>query len=123
MASANAIAAVGQAILSLIAGAVPKDEFGSSRFELYQAKDFQAPMEEGISLYLYRITPAGEIRNYPPRVVLTASAIVSRYLSTSITCSHPGRAMRQSNSVCWLGDAYPRRHTHTSAQRSESGRA
>ena len=39
----------------------------SARFELYQAKDFQDPMQEGISLYLYRITPAGEIRNYPPR--------------------------------------------------------
>ena len=25
-------------------------------------------MDEGISLYLYRITPAGEIRNYPPRI-------------------------------------------------------
>jgi hypothetical protein len=68
MATANAIAATGQAILSLIAGAVPHDEFPSAQFDLYQAKDFQSPMEEGISLYLYRITPAGEIRNYPPRV-------------------------------------------------------
>lgn len=68
MATANAIAAVGQAILTLIAGAVPRSEFSAAQFNLYQAKDFQAPMEEGISLYLYRITPAGEIRNYPPRV-------------------------------------------------------
>lgn len=68
MASANAIAAVGQAILALIAGGVPREEFAASRFELYQAKDFQTPMEEGVSLYLYRISPAGEIRNYPPRV-------------------------------------------------------
>ena len=68
MASPNAIAAVGQAILTLIAGRVPHDEFASSRFELYQAKDFQAPIEEGISLYLYRVSPAGEIRNYPPRI-------------------------------------------------------
>jgi Pvc16 N-terminal domain len=68
MATANAIAATGQAILSLIAGAVPRDEFPAAQFELYQAKDFQSPMEEGISLYLYRITPAGEIRNYPPRI-------------------------------------------------------
>jgi hypothetical protein len=68
VATANAIAAVGQAILSLIAGAVPHDEFPSAQFELYQAKDFQSPMPEGISLYLYRITPAGEIRNYPPRI-------------------------------------------------------
>ena len=68
MATANAIAATGQAILALIARAVPGDEFPTAQFELYQAKDFQSPMEEGISLYLYRITLAGEIRNYPPRV-------------------------------------------------------
>jgi hypothetical protein len=68
MASANAIAAVGQAILGLIASGVPRDEFASAKFELYQAKDFQSPMEEGISLYLYRVTAAGEIRNYPPRI-------------------------------------------------------
>jgi len=68
MATANAIAATGQAILSLIAAGVPRDEFLNARFELYQAKDFQSPMQEGVSLYLYRITPAGEIRNYPPRI-------------------------------------------------------
>lgn len=68
MATANAIAATGQAILGLIAAGVPRDEFLNARFELYQAKDFQSPMQEGISLYLYRITPAGEIRNYPPRI-------------------------------------------------------
>jgi len=68
VASANAIAATGQAILTLIADAVPHDEFPNAQFELYQAKDFQNPMEEGISLYLYRITPAGEIRNYPSRI-------------------------------------------------------
>jgi Pvc16 N-terminal domain len=68
MATPNAIAAIGQAILSLIAAGVPHDEFASAKFDLYQAKDFQAPMEEGVSLYLYRVTPAGEIRNYPPRI-------------------------------------------------------
>jgi hypothetical protein len=68
MANAYAIAATGQAILGLLANAVPRDEFSAAKFELYQAKDFQSPMEEGVSLYLHRITPAGEIRNYPPRV-------------------------------------------------------
>lgn len=68
MASENAIAATGLAILNLIAGRIPRGEFPAAQFDLYQAKDFQSPMEEGISLYLYRITPAGEIRNYPPRV-------------------------------------------------------
>jgi Pvc16 N-terminal domain len=68
MATANAIAAVGQAMLGLIATAVPRSEFPTAQFLLYQSKDFQTPMDEGISLYLYRITPAGEIRNYPPRI-------------------------------------------------------
>jgi hypothetical protein len=68
VATPNAIAATGQAILGLIAASVPKDEFVNAKFELYQAKDFQSPMQEGVSLYLYRITPAGEIRNYPPRI-------------------------------------------------------
>jgi hypothetical protein len=68
VASAYAIAATGQAILGLLAGAVPRDEFASAQFELYQAKNFQSPMEEGISLYLYRVTPASEIRNFPPKI-------------------------------------------------------
>jgi hypothetical protein len=67
MASANAIAAIGQAILGLIAAGVPQPEFSAATFELYQAKSFHTPMDEGISLYLYRVSPAGEIRNYPPR--------------------------------------------------------
>ncbi len=68
MATPNAIAATGQAILAMIAAGISRDEFPSAKFELYQAKNFQTPMEEGISLYLYRVTPAGEIRNYPPRI-------------------------------------------------------
>ncbi len=68
MATANAIAATGKAILWLIASGIPRDEFPAAKFELYQARDFQSPMQEGISLYLYRVTPAGEIRNYPPHV-------------------------------------------------------
>ena len=68
VATPNAIAATGQAILALIAAGIPRDEFPSAKFELYQAKNFQSPMEEGISLSLYRVTPAGEIRNYPPRI-------------------------------------------------------
>ena len=73
MATANAIAAIGRAILALIAGAVPRDEFAAAQFELYQAKDFQSPMEEGISLYLYRITSAGEIRSEAPPAERVAS--------------------------------------------------
>ena len=55
MATYHAIAATGQAILGMLADACPKPEFAGARFELYQPGDFQKPMEEGLSLYLYRL--------------------------------------------------------------------
>lgn len=70
MASPYAISAVGRAILSLLAAAVPKPEFAGAAFELYQSKNLQSPMEEGVGLYLYRITPGGSVRNLPPRTGL-----------------------------------------------------
>ncbi|HEY6137042.1 MAG TPA: DUF4255 domain-containing protein [Thermoanaerobaculia bacterium] len=69
MAGPFAIAAVGKAILSLLAAAAPP-EFGTAAFELYQSKDLQNPMPEGISLYLHRVTTSNELRNLPPRVGL-----------------------------------------------------
>jgi uncharacterized protein DUF4255 len=66
MATFQAIAATGQAMLGLLADAVPKPEFANSQFELYQISNFGNPMEEGVSLYLYRIAVNGTIRNRPP---------------------------------------------------------
>jgi len=68
MAGAYAVAAVGKAILTLLESACPRTEFTSADFELYQAKNFLQPMEEGIALYLHRVTPANNIRNLPPRI-------------------------------------------------------
>ena len=68
MATFQAIAATGQAILGLLADAVPKPEFAAARFELYQVSSFGSPMEEGVSLYLYRISTNTTQRNLPPRV-------------------------------------------------------
>lgn len=68
MAGAYALAAVGKAILTLLASACPRGEFPTAEFELYQAENFVKPMEEGIALYLHRVTPANNIRNLPPRV-------------------------------------------------------
>ena len=68
MATHNAIAAIGQAILGMLASACPRPEFAGAQFELYQGSNFQSPMDEGISLYMHRITPANNIRNLPPRV-------------------------------------------------------
>lgn len=68
MARFQAIAATGQAILGLLADAVPKPEFATARFELFQVGDFQPSIEEGISLYLYRVAVNGSRRNLPPTV-------------------------------------------------------
>jgi Pvc16 N-terminal domain len=67
LATYHAIAATGQAILGLLERACPKPEFEGAIFELYQAKDFQNPMEEGVSLYLYRVATSSR-RNLPPRI-------------------------------------------------------
>lgn len=68
MASYEAIAAAGQAIIGLLGDACPKPEFEGARFSLYQIKDFLSPMEEGLSLFLYRIAVNGSRRNLPPSV-------------------------------------------------------
>jgi uncharacterized protein DUF4255 len=64
------VAAVGEAILATLAAARPTPEFASAEFELYQARNFVTPMEEGICLYLHRITPGSNVRNLPPRVTV-----------------------------------------------------
>jgi hypothetical protein len=67
VASYQAIAAVSRAIRGLLELACPRPEFEGARFEIYQASNFQNPMDEGISLYLYRIASSSR-RNLPPRV-------------------------------------------------------
>jgi hypothetical protein len=67
VASYHAIAATSRAILGLLESSCPKPEFEGAQFEIYQSKDFEKPMAEGISLYLYRIANSSR-RNLPPRV-------------------------------------------------------
>jgi hypothetical protein len=68
VATFQGIAATGQAILGLLADACPKPEFAAARFELYQVNNFRSPMEEGISLYLYRVALSTARRNLPPTI-------------------------------------------------------
>ena len=68
MANHHAIAAVGQTILGVLSDACPRPEFEGCRFELYQSSQFSKPMEEGISLYLYRVAANATRRNLPPRI-------------------------------------------------------
>lgn len=66
MAKAQAIAVTGQAVLGLLADNIPKSEFANARFELYQTANFSlSPMEEGISLFLYRVEINSALRNLP----------------------------------------------------------
>ncbi len=67
MATYEAIAATGEGLLRLLKDACPADEFPDALFQLYQAVDFQKPMTEGVSLFLYRITVNTSRRNLPPR--------------------------------------------------------
>ncbi len=55
-------------MLGLLSDAVPRDQFPNAQFELYQMSNFQQPMEEGISLFLYRIAANQSRRNLPPTV-------------------------------------------------------
>ena len=57
MASFQAIAATGQAMLGLLADAVPKPEFANAQFGLYQLADFQSPMEEGAPQVIPLVSP------------------------------------------------------------------
>jgi len=66
MATYKAIEATSRAILELLKAASPKDDFGNARFEPYSPLNFQKPMEEGVSLYLYRLGSSSR-RNLPSR--------------------------------------------------------
>jgi hypothetical protein len=67
VASYQAIAAVSRAIRGLLDLACPRPEFEGAQFKVYQANDFQSPMDEGVSLYLYRVSSSSR-RNLPSRI-------------------------------------------------------
>ena len=68
MANSKAIAAVSATLLGLLRDAYPRDEFGTTLlFELYQPKNFDEPMREGVAICLWRAAPNGSRRNYPNR--------------------------------------------------------
>jgi len=67
LASFDAIAATGSAIRRLLADACPRQEFPAATFEIYDSRNLQKPMEEGISLYLYQVGPSVARQNPRPR--------------------------------------------------------
>jgi len=64
VASFLAIGATSAALTGLIRDHYPRDQFGSTLdVALYQARDFESPMREGFSVFLYRVTVNGTVRN------------------------------------------------------------
>ncbi len=64
MANYRAIAATSASLLGLIRDRYPRDEFGSGLdIVLYQTRDFESPMQEGFSVYLFRVAVNGTVRN------------------------------------------------------------
>ena len=63
MANYRAIAATGATITGLINDRYPRDEFGTLDVQLYQTADFGSPMRNGFSVFLYRVSINGSIRN------------------------------------------------------------
>jgi Pvc16 N-terminal domain len=64
MANYRAIAATSTALAGLIRDHYPRDEFGSGLdIKLYQTGDFETPMLDGFSIYLYRVAINGAVRN------------------------------------------------------------
>jgi Pvc16 N-terminal domain len=69
MATYPAIAATSEAVLGVLQSASAGSEFDGVTFAHYSAKSLEKPMDEGISLYLYRITVTSG-RNRPSKVGL-----------------------------------------------------
>ncbi len=68
MARAQGIAAVSATLMGLLRDRYPRDEFGPSlAFELYQARNFDSPMKEGVAICLWRVAPNTSRRNFVSR--------------------------------------------------------
>ncbi|MBI3941560.1 MAG: DUF4255 domain-containing protein [Chloroflexi bacterium] len=68
MATYQAITATSEAIRGLLESAAADSEFAGTRFELYQASDFQTAADGVVSLYLYKVGVNTTRRNLPPRL-------------------------------------------------------
>jgi hypothetical protein len=68
MANHRAIAATSAALLGLIRDRYPREDFGTGlEVHLYQSRDFESPMQDGFSIYLYRVGINGTMRSLSQR--------------------------------------------------------
>jgi hypothetical protein len=89
----GAIAAVGQSVLALLRDACPRGEFPDAAFALLSSADFDKPPPQGLTLFLYRVSPSaarrnlggrtdGAVRRRPPMVV-DVHYLLSAWASTA----------------------------------------
>lgn len=71
MATTSAISATSELVIRLLRSAYEPAEFNNAQldFQVYVANDFLTPMEEGVSLLLYRIYHDGSPRTPPGRLL------------------------------------------------------
>ena len=68
MANYRAIAATSTALAGLLRDRYPREEFGAGLdVSLYQTRDFENPMQDGFSVYLFRTAINGAVRNLTMR--------------------------------------------------------
>jgi hypothetical protein len=76
MANHRAIASVGTALVGLIRDHYPRADFGEGlEIGLYQTRDFESPMQDGFSVYLYRVAINGAVRNLSLRRTADGSRV------------------------------------------------
>ena len=70
MATASAISATTESVIRLLRSAYDPAQFNNAQldFQVYVANDFLSPMDEGVSLLLYRIYHDGSPRTPPGRL-------------------------------------------------------
>jgi hypothetical protein len=69
VATYRGIAAASEALRSLLESACPRGQFPDARFVLFQASDFQNQLDEGVSIWLYRVAVNAARRNLPPTIM------------------------------------------------------
>ena len=76
MATHQAIAATSAALLGLMQDQYPRELLGASLdFQVFQVKDFESGMAvDGFSLFLYRISVNGTVRNMTVRLNVKLSS-------------------------------------------------
>src|SRR6186713_3083300 len=73
MAHSSAIAVISRALVGLLEDAVPRDVFPNARFQLVHGEDFEnaRPLNEGVTIFLYRVAFSSIRRSLGPRTDLT----------------------------------------------------